>query len=160
MLPLWFWIHRQEFGVPVDLEEFCGFYEKGDIILARARHTTRKIAYNKLIRLHFYMLFELYSCTLEELPKRNECNLTFMKQIAKGLAGLHEKRIIHWDIKPSNIFNSLDGIAKISDFGLASVPKLLPTKSLCGSPEINKFLNSEVVRASKAFSDSYTQDDI
>ena len=149
-----------EFPVDTDYEAFCGFYENGDIIQARIRHTQGKTAYTKPIRLHFYMLFELCNCTLEEVPKGNECNLIYMKQIAKGLASLHAKGIIHRDIKPSNILISLDGIAKISDFGLASVPKLQhTTKSLSCSPEINKFLNSEVVQASRAFSESYTQDD-
>ena len=40
-------------------------------------------------------------------------------QIAWGLAAAHEYGIIHQDIKPSNILLTKDGIAKLTDFGLA-----------------------------------------
>jgi cyclin-dependent kinase 12/13 len=42
-----------------------------------------------------------------------------MKQVLDGLAHLHEKAIIHRDIKGGNILMSKDGIIKLADFGLA-----------------------------------------
>jgi serine/threonine protein kinase len=42
-----------------------------------------------------------------------------IKQSAEGLAYAHEVELIHRDIKPGNILVTPDGIAKISDLGLA-----------------------------------------
>jgi serine/threonine protein kinase len=40
-------------------------------------------------------------------------------QMASGLGFLHERRMIHRDVKPSNALISRDGCVKLADFGLA-----------------------------------------
>eukprot|EP01130_Rhizamoeba_saxonica_P008880 TRINITY_DN3597_c0_g1_i1.p1 TRINITY_DN3597_c0_g1~~TRINITY_DN3597_c0_g1_i1.p1 ORF type:complete len:587 (-),score=137.33 TRINITY_DN3597_c0_g1_i1:875-2635(-) len=43
------------------------------------------------------------------------------KQVANGLSFLHEKRIIHRDIKCGNILLTSDGVAKLCDLGVAGI---------------------------------------
>ncbi|MET9957351.1 serine/threonine-protein kinase [Streptomyces sp. NPDC006339] len=40
-------------------------------------------------------------------------------QVAAGLAGAHERGIVHRDIKPGNLLRAADGSVKIADFGIA-----------------------------------------
>ncbi|CAH1154167.1 unnamed protein product [Phaedon cochleariae] len=45
----------------------------------------------------------------------------YMKQLLCGVSYLHSKGIAHRDIKPENLLISIDGILKISDFGMATL---------------------------------------
>ena len=46
------------------------------------------------------------------------------RQVAEGLAALHDKGVIHRDIKPQNIMIKPDGSVKVMDFGIAKVANL------------------------------------
>ena len=56
----------------------------------------------------------LYQGTKEEMQKRIA---GIAKDIAEGLSFIHEKKLIHCDIKPANVFICKDGTAKISGLG-------------------------------------------
>ncbi len=79
------------------------------------------------------------------LPERHA--LAFSRQIAQGLAAVHERNIIHRDLKPDNIFLipdpevPLGERAKVLDFGIAKhagmgapVPEHTATGILVGTP--------------------------
>ena len=42
--------------------------------------------------------------------------------VAQGLAALHDKDVVHRDVKPSNILFAADGRALVADLGLAQMP--------------------------------------
>lgn len=65
-------------------------------------------------------------------------------QVADGLAFAHEHGVVHRDIKPSNIMILKNGVAKITDFGIALIPSASRTIAgmVLGSP---KYMSPEQV---------------
>jgi serine/threonine protein kinase len=58
---------------------------------------------------------------IERGPLRVEEAVGIAVQVANGLVKAHGHGIIHRDIKPANIIFTVDGVAKIVDFGLAKL---------------------------------------
>ncbi len=69
-------------------------------------------------------------------------------QIADGLACAHQNGVIHRDIKPANIMLLDSGTVKITDFGIALLPRGSRTMgSVFGSP---KYISPEQVVGKEA----------
>lgn len=66
------------------------------------------------------LVFEYIEYDLKAYTKAFRFDLPFMTlQLCKGLEYMHEKRIVHRDLKLQNILVTKNGILKIADFGLA-----------------------------------------
>lgn len=91
---------------------------------------------------------------LKKGPLSREVALDCLSQIAQALTYLHERGVIHQDIKPSNIF--IDGMLfKLGDFGVAKTRENPKPLERAGSPFYmapELFLGEEATPASDAYS--------
>lgn len=84
----------------------------------------------------FFVIMELACCSLRDLLNDDVVDgflpftlesfdvmhkIVFMREIASGLAYIHDSNMIHFDIKPENILISNSGHAKICDLGIAKL---------------------------------------
>ncbi|XP_033628353.1 membrane-associated tyrosine- and threonine-specific cdc2-inhibitory kinase-like [Asterias rubens] len=72
---------------------------------------------------HLYIQTELCQMSLEEYAESHhdisESTVWgFLLDLIKGVKHLHDHDLLHLDIKPDNIFVSVNGVCKLGDFGL------------------------------------------
>ncbi|CAK7895080.1 CTD kinase subunit alpha [[Candida] anglica] len=79
---------------------------------------------NQIYMIFDYMDHDLTGLLTHVDVQLEECHKKFIfKQLMEGLNYLHRKRVIHRDIKGSNILLNNIGVVKIADFGLARTMK-------------------------------------
>ena len=100
----------------------------------------RMIAAEKEKKIFFMVMEYVKGKTLERIMEKErvlECEaaLDYIKQIAYGVDHAHKNKIIHRDLRPSNILISEEGTAKITDFGTSAWLNNVPYASTrIGSP--------------------------
>jgi len=60
--------------------------------------------------------------------------LSIISDIVQGLAYAHKRGIVHFDLKPGNVFITDDGTTKILDFGIARAVLTSGNKTASGAP--------------------------
>lgn len=108
----------------------------------------------------YYIVMEYVpGVTLKELIIRRGAvhvaeAIDIIKQVASGITRAHEAGVIHRDLKPQNILVTESGVAKIADFGIASMDSLAQvtqTDMIMGSLH---YLAPEIARGEKATAQS------
>jgi serine/threonine protein kinase len=100
----------------------------------------RMVAAEKEKNVFFMVMEYVKGPTLEKILEKErvlncEQALDYVKQIAYGIDHAHKNKIIHRDLRPSNIIVSEDGTAKITDFGTSAWLNSVPYASTrIGSP--------------------------
>ncbi len=96
-------------------------------LIARVQHpnVVTVYEYGRFEQWIYFAAEYVEGMTLRELIKIKklppELAWFVLLEISKGLKAAHDKKILHKDIKPSNILISNDGQAKITDFGMADL---------------------------------------
>jgi len=68
-----------------------------------------------------FIIAHSYSHSFFSVPFKEELLWNYLIQISQGLNYLHEKRILHRDLKPQNIFLDENENIKIGDMGLGRI---------------------------------------
>ncbi|KAL0360159.1 UNVERIFIED_CONTAM: Mitogen-activated protein kinase kinase kinase [Sesamum radiatum] len=97
---------------------------------------------------HLYIFLELVKGSLLSLYQkynlRDSQVSAYTRQILHGLKYLHDRNVLHRDIKCANILVDTNGSVKLADFGLAKTAKLNDVKSCKGTA---LWMAPEVVRS-------------
>lgn len=100
----------------------------------------RIISAEKKNRVFFMVMEYVKGKTLEKVLEKEkvldcETSINYLTQIAYGVDHAHNNKIIHRDIRPSNIIISEEGTLKITDFGTSAWLENVPYASTrIGSP--------------------------
>lgn len=66
---------------------------------------------------------------------REPVAIRVLQQVLRGLKAAHDLGIIHRDIKPGNVLLNLDGMAFVTDFGVATSMTMTNSGEVAGTPE-------------------------
>ncbi|MCJ7589023.1 MAG: serine/threonine-protein kinase [Candidatus Aminicenantes bacterium] len=100
----------------------------------------RMLAAEKENKVFFMVMEYVKGPTLEKILEKEkvleaEAAIDYIKQVCYGIDHAHKNKIIHRDLRPSNIIVSEEGTAKITDFGTSAWLQNVPYASTrIGSP--------------------------
>jgi serine/threonine-protein kinase len=134
-----------ELGEEIALKTFVEetYTDEAQTRLRREMQLSRRLVHPNVLRLydlgfhdgHRYITMELLVGL--ELRKRMTAPLPastvidYLTQCCLGLQAAHDLGTIHRDVKPENLFVTLDGVLKVMDFGIAKV-RSAPNVTLSG----------------------------
>jgi serine/threonine-protein kinase len=111
-------IHPQFLTDPRQLE----MYWREAQLLASLEHPHIMTIYD-IVRPRGWLILELMQGNLKQAAKGQPLDLNFLRQALaatlQALSFLHQKGVIHGDVKPTNLFLDKRGHVKLGDFGLA-----------------------------------------
>jgi serine/threonine protein kinase len=81
----------------------------------------------------------------------SESALMLGMQIATAMAAAHEQGVVHGDLNPSNIIVTIDGTAKILDFGLAAPQRALSGTDADSRAHLPLDATQDILRVDAAF---------
>ena len=100
----------------------------------------RLLAAEKVDKVFFFVMEYVRGRTLEKILQKEKVleiatAIDMMKQLAAGVEHAHKNKIIHRDLRPSNIVVSEEGQVKITDFGTSAWLQDVPyATTRIGSP--------------------------
>ena len=100
----------------------------------------RLLAAEKIDKVFFFVMEYVRGRTLEKILQKEKildvaAAVDMMKQLAAGVEHAHKNKIIHRDLRPSNIIVSEEGQVKITDFGTSAWLQDVPyATTRIGSP--------------------------
>jgi len=100
----------------------------------------RLLAAEKIDKIFFFVMEYVRGRTLEKILQKEKvletaAAIDMMKQLAAGVDHAHKNKIIHRDLRPSNIIVSEEGQVKITDFGTSAWLQDVPyATTRIGSP--------------------------
>ena len=111
-------IHPQFLSDPRQLE----MYWQEAQLLASLEHPHIMTIYD-IVRSRGWLILELMQGNLQQAAKGQPLDLDFLRQALastlQALSFLHQRGVIHGDVKPTNLFLDRRGHVKLGDFGLA-----------------------------------------
>ena len=109
-----------------------------------------------------FMAMEYFeSSTLERIlrdqpPMKAEAAVGILKQVAAALDYSHQAGLVHRDIKPGKILCNLEGVAKVTGFGLARVVTGVDSRVGALPPAPHYLAPEQLKGNTTAFSDQYS----
>lgn len=146
--------------VAIEPEWRAQFLKEGKISARLAHPNLRRILQSGLLEEEPFLVLEyVEGPTLAELIRQHkrlplDLCLYIAKELAQGVAVVHQNRILHRDLKPQNVFLSFSGAVKLGDLGLAH-DRNEATTTIAGTPAYmspEQVLGQEITETSDLFS--------